>query len=92
LSTPDLNPYQNFKSVQQDFSNSKFIGVIGHYSSQVTFNVLDLYAKKEILLLSPSATRADIPDQQTTSEHLKYFARLISNGHGQVHEISILLN
>jgi serine/threonine protein kinase len=85
--------YQNSpKSAQKEISNSMFIGVVGHYSSQVTFNVLNLYAKNKILLISPSATRSDIPNSIVTSDDLKYFARLIYNGHGQVHKISKLLN
>jgi serine/threonine protein kinase len=82
----------NSKSSQKEIPNSKFIGAVGHYSSQVTFNVLDLYAKNKIFLISPSATRSDIPDSFTTTDDLKYFARLIYNGHGQVREIVRLLN
>jgi serine/threonine protein kinase len=82
----------NSKISQKEISNSKFIGAVGHYSSQVTFNVLDLYAKNKIFLISPSATRSDIPDSLTTTDDLKYFARLIYNGRGQVREIVRLLH
>jgi serine/threonine protein kinase len=87
------NSLQNtFQYPQEKAPNSKFIGVIGHYSSRVTFSVLGLYEKDKILLVSPSATRFDIPDKETTVENLEYFARLIHNGLGQVHEISNLLS
>ncbi len=88
----NINQATNSKNSQNEISNSKFIGTVGHYSSQVTFNVLDLYAKNKIFLISPSATRSDIPDSITTNDDLKYFARLIYNGHGQVREIVRLLH
>jgi hypothetical protein len=87
------NSSQNtLKYFQEKAPNSRFIGVIGHYSSRVTFSVLGLYKEDKILLVSPSATRFDIPDSNTTVDDLEYFARLIYNGRGQVHEISNLLH
>jgi serine/threonine protein kinase len=94
----DDRQYSKLRKVIEDVieksNNSKgFIGVVGHYSSQITFNVLQLYADANMLLVSPSATRADIPNEkeQITSAHLKYFGRMISNGRNQAYEISYWL-
>jgi serine/threonine protein kinase len=67
---------------------SKFVGVVGHYSSQITFDLLPHYAQDKILLISPSATRADIPNKDVSAENLKYFGRVISNGNSQAYEIA----
>jgi serine/threonine protein kinase len=66
---------------------SKFIGAIGHYSSQVTFSVLDIYAENEILLISPAATRSVIPKSKEILEQLNYFARTVNSTEGQAYEI-----
>jgi serine/threonine protein kinase len=94
----DDRQYSKLRKVIEDVieksNNSKgFIGVVGHYSSQITFNVLQLYADANMLLVSPSATRADIPNEkeQITSAHLKYFGRMISNGRNQAYEIAYWL-
>jgi serine/threonine protein kinase len=70
----------------QSAFKSKFIGVIGHYSSQITFSVLDIYAQNEILLISPGASRSDIPNSKNTLEQLNYFARTINNSKNQAYE------
>jgi serine/threonine protein kinase len=78
--TEDENSQSAFKS--------KFIGAIGHYSSQITFSVLDIYAQNKILLISPGAVRSDIPNSKNTLEHLNYFARTVNNSKGQAYEIA----
>jgi serine/threonine protein kinase len=67
------------KKPEETKFNSKLIGTIGHYSSQVTFNVLKIYAESKMLLLSPSAASTDVPNEKTTfgSDILDYFARVV---------------
>jgi ABC-type branched-subunit amino acid transport system substrate-binding protein len=67
---------------------SNFIGAIGHYSSQITFSVLDIYAQNEILLISPGASRSGVPNSKNTLEHLNYFARTINNTKSQAYEMA----
>jgi serine/threonine protein kinase len=67
---------------------SKFIGVIGHYSSQVTFSVLDVYARNEVLLISPASSLSDIPKSKEKLKQLDYFARTINSTKGQAYEIA----
>jgi serine/threonine protein kinase len=67
---------------------SKFIGVMGHYSSKSAFSVLDIYAKNKNLLISPSAGLANFSNSNITPEHLKYFARTIGNGKDNTRKIA----
>jgi serine/threonine protein kinase len=71
--------------------NNKFIGTIGHYSSQVTFDVLKFYAENKMLLLSPSASSSDIPNEKTTfgSDISEYFSRVVPSR--KAYEVSNLL-
>jgi serine/threonine protein kinase len=63
---------------------SKFIGVVGHYSSKSAFSVLDIYAENKNLLISPSAGLTNSPDLQ---KYKKYFVRTISNGKKNTNKI-----
>jgi serine/threonine protein kinase len=67
------------KKPEEEKFNNKFVGTIGHYSSQVTFSVLKIYAENKMLLLSPSAASTDMPNEKTTfgSDILEYFARVV---------------
>jgi serine/threonine protein kinase len=71
----------------QNQEKSRFIGVIGHYSSQITFSMLNLYAKNEILLISPGATGTGIPNNTVTLKDLEYFGRTIANAQSQASEV-----
>ncbi len=70
------------KSEEVKFNN-KFVGTIGHYSSQVTFDMLKIYAENKMLLLSPSAARTITSNEETTvgSKVLEYFVRVVPTGH-----------
>jgi eukaryotic-like serine/threonine-protein kinase len=81
--TYDLDGKMEFIPLQ-----SKFIGVMGHYSSKSAFSVLDIYAKNKNLLISPSAGLANFSNSKITSEHLKYFARTIGNGKDNTRKIA----
>jgi serine/threonine protein kinase len=67
---------------------SKFIGVMGHYSSKSAFSILDIYEKNKILLISPSAGLSNFSNSKINSEHLKYFARTIGNGKNNTRKIA----
>lgn len=67
---------------------SKFIGVMGHYSSKSAFSVLDIYAKNKNLLISPSAGLANFSNSKISSEDLKYFARTIGNGKDNTRKVA----
>jgi serine/threonine protein kinase len=76
---------------EEKIFNNKFIGTIGHYSSQVTFDVLRFYAESKMLLLSPSAASSDIPNEKTTfgSDISEYFSRVVPSR--RAYEVSNLL-
>jgi serine/threonine protein kinase len=59
--------------------SSKLIGIMGHYSSESAFPLLEIYKDKKILLVSPLASRAVISDPNIDSKKLEYFARVSGN-------------
>ncbi len=79
--------YNTDGKMELTLPQSKFIGVMGHYSSKSAFSVLDIYAKNKNLLISPSAGLANFANSKITSENLKYFARTIGNGKENTHKI-----
>ncbi len=101
LKEPDTNKEKNedlgkiisdvLQKPEEKIFNNKFIGTIGHYSSQVTFSVLKFYAESKMLLLSPSAASSDIPNEKTTfgSDVSEYFARVVPSR--RAYEVSNLL-
>jgi serine/threonine protein kinase len=74
--------------------DDNFVGVIGHYSSKNTFKVLFHYAQNGIFVLSPSASRGDLPAADVTADSLEYFARVVSStkdaSHKMVQELEFL--
>jgi hypothetical protein len=83
---------QNFYNTS--IPDSNFAGVIGHYSSKKTFRILPQYAQNKIFVMSPSASRADLPAADVTAEHLAYFARVVAStkdaSHKMVQELESL--
>jgi eukaryotic-like serine/threonine-protein kinase len=73
------HPLKNIIQKIAKAADNKFLGVIGHYSSEVTFDVLSKYAENNIFLVSASASRSDIPNDQVTNKQLEYFARTVTN-------------
>lgn len=55
--------------------DNNFVGVIGHYSSTKTFELLPAYNKHNIFLLSPSASRTNAGEADGVSS----FARLVDS-------------
>lgn len=61
--TDDANNKQQAKQVAQKIANTKrVLGIIGHYTSRMTLNTVDIYQQKKIAQISYGTTTKELTD------------------------------
>jgi branched-chain amino acid transport system substrate-binding protein len=57
----DSNQFGQAQNIARELSKrTDVLGVIGHYSSHVTANVIDIYQRNQLVFISPTATSEDL--------------------------------
>lgn len=70
---------QKGRTAAENLVQAGVVGVIGHYSSNVTLSALPVYVQAETALISPAATLSRLPQEG------HYFFRTIGNNAQQAH-------
>jgi ABC-type branched-subunit amino acid transport system substrate-binding protein len=69
------DPVEGKKIANELVKHPDILAVLGHYSSNVTVNVKDVYQQAKIVLLSPTSTADDL----TSTDASNFFFRVVSS-------------
>ncbi|ERT07334.1 receptor ligand binding region family protein [Lyngbya aestuarii BL J] len=77
---------QAIKNAQILVNNSEFLGVIGHYSSEMTLATLDIYNKNKVVLVTPGTSTSELSENPE-----QFFFRIPAVNYLQAYEMVDIL-
>ncbi|WP_413162267.1 ABC transporter substrate-binding protein [Capilliphycus salinus ALCB114379] len=78
---------QAIKNAHNLVNNSEIIGVIGHYSSEMTLATLDIYNKNQVVLVTPGTSTSELSENPE-----QFFFRIPAVNSEQAYRMVDLLN